>query len=398
MQPKSRTLLLFAAAAGLMVLPFAFAKAKLPAPVVQTPDKPAPDVPLAPPAADAPKIQIALLLDTSSSMDGLIAQAKSQLWKIVNEFAAAKRDGKRPQLEIALYEYGKSTLNPENGWVRMILPLTGDLDRVSEELFALTTNGGEEYAGRVIRTAVNELKWSEGKGDLRLIFIAGNEAFTQGDVPYADAIRSASKKGITVNTIFCGPRDEGINTGWQAGALLADGRFLSIDHDAAVVHIPAPQDEEIARLGMKINETYIPYGAEGWNGMQRQSAQDSNAVGSAEGSMMQRALSKASYAYSNATWDLVDAIRDRRVRIEDVKAEELPESLRKLSPADRRAHVEAKLKERAEIQKRIAELNAARTTFVEAEMKKLGQNQTETLDKAMIAAVRDQGTKNGFTW
>ncbi|MEZ5022383.1 MAG: hypothetical protein R2728_03810 [Chitinophagales bacterium] len=32
------------------------------------------------------KIQIALLLDTSNSMDGLIEQAKGKLWSIVNEF------------------------------------------------------------------------------------------------------------------------------------------------------------------------------------------------------------------------------------------------------------------------------------------------------------------------
>ena len=35
-------------------------------------------------------VQIALLLDTSNSMDGLINQAKSQLWDIVNEFSLAK--------------------------------------------------------------------------------------------------------------------------------------------------------------------------------------------------------------------------------------------------------------------------------------------------------------------
>ena len=37
-------------------------------------------------------IQLALLLDTSNSMDGLIDQAKSQLWKIVNELATTKKD------------------------------------------------------------------------------------------------------------------------------------------------------------------------------------------------------------------------------------------------------------------------------------------------------------------
>ncbi|MFH1998558.1 MAG: VWA domain-containing protein, partial [Planctomycetota bacterium] len=82
------------------------------------------------------RIQMAILLDTSSSMDGLIDQAKSQLWKIVNEFVTMKRDGRPPMLEVALYEYGKSSRPAEENYMRMILPLTTDLDKVSQELFA----------------------------------------------------------------------------------------------------------------------------------------------------------------------------------------------------------------------------------------------------------------------
>ena len=44
-------------------------------------------------------MQIALLLDTSGSMDGLIDQARTQLWKIVNELALAKRNGVSLYLE-----------------------------------------------------------------------------------------------------------------------------------------------------------------------------------------------------------------------------------------------------------------------------------------------------------
>src|SRR5262245_15502901 len=91
------------------------------------------------------RIQVAILLDTSGSMDGLIDQAKSQLWRIVNELAAARRQGAAARVEIALYEYGKQTVSAEDGFVRRILPFTDDLDRVSEALFALRTNGGEEY-------------------------------------------------------------------------------------------------------------------------------------------------------------------------------------------------------------------------------------------------------------
>ena len=37
-------------------------------------------------------------------MNGLIEQAKSQLWKILNELARTEKDGQEPTLQIALYE------------------------------------------------------------------------------------------------------------------------------------------------------------------------------------------------------------------------------------------------------------------------------------------------------
>jgi hypothetical protein len=110
-------------------------------------------------ATDTPLVQIAVLLDTSSSMSGLIEQAKTQLWKLVNEFITAKQDGKTPVVQVALYEYGKSSLRAEEHWIRQIQPLTRDLDKVSEDLFALTTNGGDEYCGAVIQRAVKDLAW-----------------------------------------------------------------------------------------------------------------------------------------------------------------------------------------------------------------------------------------------
>jgi hypothetical protein len=124
---------------------------------------------------DAPLVQIAVLLDTSGSMQGLIEQAKTQLWKLVNEFITAKQDGKTPVVQVALYEYGKSSLRSEDHWIRQIQPLTRDLDKVSEELFALTTNGGDEYCGAVIQRATLDLAWDANPKVYKAIFIAGNE-------------------------------------------------------------------------------------------------------------------------------------------------------------------------------------------------------------------------------
>ena len=228
--------------------------------------------------AARPHIQMAILLDTSGSMRGLIDQAKTQLWKIVNELATAKRDGQVPDLQVALYEYGKSSIPASEDYLRMIQPLTTDLDKVSEELFALRTNGGSEYCGTVIKAATEGLAWSEANNDLKVIYIAGNEPFTQGKVHYADACKAAIAKGIIVNTIHCGSYQQGIDGKWKDGAVIADGRHLNIDHNRQIVHIPAPQDKAIAELGAKLNDTYVAYGGAGKAGAARQLAQDGNAL------------------------------------------------------------------------------------------------------------------------
>jgi hypothetical protein len=64
-------------------------------------------------AIEPPRIQLAILLDTSNSMDGLIDQARQQLWQAVNEFSKAKRDGMTPVLEVAVYEYGNTDIRAD---------------------------------------------------------------------------------------------------------------------------------------------------------------------------------------------------------------------------------------------------------------------------------------------
>ena len=68
-------------------------------------------------------IEVALLLDTSNSMDGLIEQAKSRLWNIVNTLTTLKYNGKTPTIKIALYEYGNNGLSQKDNWVRQAMPL-----------------------------------------------------------------------------------------------------------------------------------------------------------------------------------------------------------------------------------------------------------------------------------
>ena len=340
-------------------------------------------------------VKIALLLDTSNSMDGLINQAKAQLWDIVNEFTHAKcGTNVRPSLQIALYEYGNDNLSSQEGYIRQVLGFSNDLDEISEKLFSLTTNGGEEYCGQVIHTSLKQLDWGKNADDLKMIFIAGNEPFTQGKLNYKDAAINAQEKDVIVNTIFCGNYEQGISTMWKNGAKLTGGEYMAIDHNRQVVHISTPYDDIIIQLNSKLNNTYISYGSIGRQKKELQSMQDANAAELEEVVAVKRAVSKSSRLYKNSQWDLVDAAEDDESIISELKEKELPEELQGKSKSEIKAYINEKKTERQEIQKKIQELNAKREVYI-AEHKK---EEIGELENAMLSAIKAQASKKNYTW
>ena len=345
------------------------------------------------PSVPQSHIQLAILLDTSGSMDGLIDQARSRIWKIVNELALARKNGQAPRLQVALFEYGQDTIPAASGYLRRIVPLSEDLDRISEELFRLRTNGGQEYCGQVIQAAVRNLEWSQGGSDLKMIVIAGNEPFTQGGADYRSSCREAISHGIVVNTIFCGNYQEGLQTDWKAGADLADGQYVAINADQAPPPVSAPQDAEIARLNMEMNQTYIAFGKDGVGGLARQKEQDKNAAAISGEVMAQRAAAKAAPQYSNSAWDLVDAKKSGHVKLEELSEAELPQEMKGMSAKERDEYVAAMQGKRDELRKKIARLNDGREKFVREKIKSAG---ADTLDEAILRALRSQAAEKNF--
>ena len=341
-------------------------------------------------------VKIALLLDTSNSMDGLINQAKSQLWDIVNKFTYAKCGNEdRPVLQIALYQYGNDNLSSREGYIQQVLNFSGDLDEISEKLFSLTTNGGEEYCGEVIHTSLKQLNWGDNPDNLKMIFIAGNEPFTQGKLNYKDAVTNAKEKDIVVNTIFCGNYEQGINSDWKNGATLTGGEYIAIDHNRKVVHIDTPYDDVIIQLNSKLNQTYISYGAMGSVKMEKQRTQDSNAYELEEAVAVKRAVSKSSRLYNNKNWDLVDALEDESFDIAMLEETELPKELKGKSKTEMEAYVQEKKTERSKIQNEIQELNAKREKFIAEQQK---ESEKGELENAMLEAIKKQAAKKNYKW
>lgn len=347
---------------------------------------------------DRPKIQLAILLDTSSSMNGLLDQTRNQLWQIVNEFSKAERKGLKPTLEVAVYEYGNNRLSASNGYIRKVTGLTGELDEVSEALFSLTTSGGNEYCGYVIKTAVADLPWSNSDGDIKAIFIAGNEPFTQGPISYKNAIVMAKQKGITVNTIHAGNLQQGANSGWKDGAFLAGGEFMSIDHNHKIAHFNAPQDKQIAKLNEELNKTYIPYGEKGRVKSQRQKVQDDKSKSISSGLLSKRVEAKVSSMYDNSNWDLVDAVSTGKADLDKLNENELSEDLRELPKSKRKDFIQNKAQERIKIKEEIIKLTSKRNKYVAEKKKEMGAPSPATVNEAVSLAIQKQGAAKNYTF
>ncbi|HKA08721.1 MAG TPA: VWA domain-containing protein, partial [Gemmataceae bacterium] len=352
------------------------------------------------PAAAAEKgrsVDVVLCLDTSNSMDGLIDSAKRKLWTIVNDLAKIEP---APTLRVALYSYGNDTYDPKVGWVRKDVDLTTDLDEVYKQLVALTTKGGTEYVARVTRDALAQLKWAEDKDSLRLIFVCGNEPADQDkDVTLQSVAAEAKAKGVLINTIYCGPPSHPETVGWKEFAGIAGGKYANIDQDRAGTQVvKTPFDEELTKLGAEINKTYCWYGERGAAACANQVEQDKNAEKVSKEVAAERSATKATCLYSNAAADLIDRMKtDKDFDVKKMRAEDLPEEMRKLKPEEREGYLKKKSEERAEIQKKVADLTAKRTKFIEEEHKKEPKSAADkAFDEALKAILKEQAEAKGM--
>jgi Mg-chelatase subunit ChlD len=348
------------------------------------------------PVPDGPHaVDLALCLDTSGSMNGLIDSAKEKLWSIVNELATADPT---PTLRVALLTYGNNGHDEEDGWVRLAVPLTTDLDVISEHLFALSTNGGTEYVGRVVASAMEQLHWSQRAEALKIVVVAGNETADQDPVrKYHEVCRSARDAGIEINAIYCDNGEQGVASTWEDVALLGSGYYAVIDQDHGTLAIDTPYDAELATLNQRLNETYIPFGSDGQRGWSNLVAQDSNAVSMNNASLADRVATKGGKLYRCA-WDLVDACEAGDVDLEELAPEALPEPMQAMSLPERKQHVAAKTSERALLQSDIAALNKEREGYQARVRAERCLDDDTAFDRVLRDAVRSQARARGFAF
>ncbi|KAB2968689.1 MAG: VWA domain-containing protein [Thermoanaerobaculia bacterium] len=344
--------------------------------------------------APAGVIEIAIVLDTSGSMKPLIEAARVGLWDIVNEIA---RRQPAPELRVALIGYGGRAEERARGWVTVRSPLTADLDRVSEQLFALTLGGGTEYVARALSTAVETLAWSPpGPETLRLIFLAGNEPADQDpEVDLLGAGRAADAGGIEVYAIYCGQASDEHAESWRGLAQASRGRFTTLALGAAASLAETPVDRELARLGEQLNGTFVELAGTEDAGRAALVAQDRNVEELSLAAAAARAETKAGALY-RPSWDLVNAVAAGRLNLEQVEEAKLPPALRALLPAERQAWIEGVQTEREQLRERILALGEERRRHLDESAHRQGAAGARTFEAVVREALREALEERGL--
>jgi hypothetical protein len=116
------------------------------------------------------------------------------------------------------------------------------------------------------------------------------------------------------------------------------------------------------------------------------------------GLLAQRAKSKAMAFYNNANWDLVDAVEAGEADLEEMEPEALPEEMQAMAPEARKAFVDEKAKERAELKAEIVELSGLRDAYVAEQRTAPAEESTDTLNEALTESVRKQAVSYDFVF
>ncbi|SKB07779.1 Mg-chelatase subunit ChlD [Prosthecobacter debontii] len=340
-----------------------------------------------------PRIEITFVLDTTGSMSGLIEGAKQKIWSIASDIISAKP---KPLIRFGLVGYR----DRGDDYVTKRAALTDDLDTIYAELQKFKADGGgdtPESVSEALHEALTQMPWTKEGNVLKVIYLVGDappQEYKDGK-DWREVCKQAMTQGIHINTIQCGSMPE-TTTLWKMIASYCEGAYAMIPQDGNMVSIAAPQDEELLTLNEEIGKTLIPYGKESVRNAVI-SKQKTAEVASPVANASRLKYNSISEKVVQGTGELIDAIKDGKQKLDDVKPADLPEDLRGLSQTELKEHIEKKQIKRAEIQTRITTLVKERDAFIKAEREKQSAiNQGDSFDTQVAQTLREQARKKGI--
>ena len=333
-----------------------------------------------PPAPTRHAVDVVFAIDTTGSMGGLLDGAKRTVWSIANHIHDIDRQA---DLRVGLVAYR----DLGDDYVTKDFALTSDLDAMFVELSGYEAAGGgdtPEDVDAALFDAVHKMAWRPSA--TKLIFIVGDAPpATRGDVPAIDVTaREAAAQQIKINTIRCG-EDPDTAAAWQRIASIGRGEFSTVQEDGGVQQIATPYDDELARLGARIDATRTVYGGAEIH------AEYTRKMAVAAAAPAPVVADRAAYnamaigSGEAAKDDLTAQAAEGHVDLDGISRDDLPADLRALPEAQLAQELQRRAAERAVAQKKIEEIARQREEYLSAHDAKAGG-----FDKAVDATLEHE--------
>ena len=344
---------------------------------------------------ERPRVEVVFCLDTTGSMKGLINAAKQKIWAISNQISSGTPT---PLVKIGLVAYR----DRGDAYITKVIDLNDDLDAIHGHLMGFQAQGGGDFpesVNQALHEAVTKISWSKDKKTLKMIFLVGDappHMDYKDDVKYPVTCKLALERNIIINAVQCGNHAE-TKKYWLDISKSAEGSYVQIDAQGGpVVAVTTPFDADLAKINVEINKTQLVYGK-----MEAQKKANDKLTASAALPAAAQADRAAFNARNHAAtaYDLVQQLKDGKVKLEDVKKEELPEELKGKTLAEQKEIVVKIEEKRKDLSKQAIELDKKRGEYIN---KKLAEDQKnrarDSFDNQVLQILQRQAGRSNIQY
>ena len=366
---------------------------------VDSPQDSIPDNQMTQNVEEKSKMQVVFLLDATGSMSGLISAAKDKIWSIVGSFNQTQP---MPEIEIGMIFYR----DRGDDFITKVIPFSPNMDELYEQLMLIQAEGGgdePESVNQALYEAVSKMAWNmNDKNVYKSIFLVGDcppHMDYQDDVKYPKSCKNANEKGIVINTILMGSNREAHKI-WNEIARSTNGQFIQTNMNVNDISIATPYDKKISDLQYELDNTRIYYGSREEQEVSISKSVQSEKIKSGSASV---AAKRAEYNLSESakvsyygTKELINDV-EKGKKITDIRKEELPKDLQKMSSSELEDYVKKMLDKRKSIEKEITELSKQRQEHINAEVSKMDADEAEnSFDNVIFKAIKVQAEEKNI--
>ena len=346
------------------------------------------------------QIEVVFILDTTSSMSGLIQAAKEKIWSIASTMASSEQ---APDIKMGLVAFR----DRGDTYVTKVLDLSQDLDSMYAQLMDFKAQGGgdgPESVNQALYDAINRVSWSTDESVYKVAFLIGDappHMDYPNEVQFPLTLEHAKQKGIIVNTIQSGQNNSTAPV-WQNIALLGDGKYFQVENSGNAVAVATPFDKKLSELSASLEDTRLYYGnAEAKKNQKRKN----EATSKLRNELSQAALARR--ATFNATssgesnflgkGELVDAIASGRLELDEIDKDDMPASLQALAPEEQMEIITDQARRREIIKSDIKKLSESRNDYIGRKIAAKG-NVSDSLDEKIYSTIKEQAKQKGLIY